>query len=78
MMKTQTIKGKYVLPLLDVCKETLYRYRKQGLLTPIRFNSRNFRYKTSDVADLLGITVSEVEAELESIRAAANSEKGTA
>ena len=51
---------KEVLDLLGVCQATLYRYRKDGKLKPVRINARNFRYQASDVAALLGVKVEDI------------------
>ena len=42
-----------VADYLGVCTHTVTRYTAQGLLKPIRFNSRLIRYRPSDVKRLV-------------------------
>jgi predicted site-specific integrase-resolvase len=37
---------------LGVCRRTLTRYEEQGFITPVKFNSRSFRYRMADISAL--------------------------
>jgi predicted site-specific integrase-resolvase len=38
---------------LGICRRTLARYEDQGLIRPIKFNARVFRYDLADVEVML-------------------------
>ena len=37
---------------LGVCRKTLTRYEDAGFITPVKLNSRTFRYRMADISAL--------------------------
>jgi predicted site-specific integrase-resolvase len=45
---------KQVAHLFGVCKETVRRWERQGMFTPVIINSRVLRYRMADVQSIVG------------------------
>lgn len=45
---------KQVANLFSVCKETIRRWERQGMLTPLIINSRVLRYHAAEINALMG------------------------